>query len=67
MVGGVDVEFVVEDVVPDLLHVVPVRDDAVLHRVFKSVGNIRSPDVLALIQNRCVCLLGIRSTNFWTW
>ncbi len=30
-----DTEFVVESVMPDLLHVIPVRDDTVLNRVLK--------------------------------
>ena len=34
LVGG-DSQFVVEGVVPDLLHVVPVGDDAVLDGVFQ--------------------------------
>jgi hypothetical protein len=32
---GRDTELVVEGVVPDLLHIVPVGDDAVLDRVFE--------------------------------
>jgi len=33
---GGDTEFVVEGMVPDLLHVIPVGDDTVLDRVFQS-------------------------------
>ena len=36
MLFGGDAELVVEGVMPDLLHVVPVGDDAVLDRVFEA-------------------------------
>jgi hypothetical protein len=35
MLGWVDTKFVVESVVPDLLHIVPVGDDAVLDRILE--------------------------------
>ena len=51
MLLGRDTELVVEGVVPDLLHVVPVGDDAVLNRVLERQDTCKRHVTLRFDQN----------------